>query len=110
MSFETSRLKALCLVSHEAEAELGDVNAKELVMMLADIEAQGNGQELLDFMGDFAQVKDCDRLEVSFGRGCCALFAAVGKLFQRDAEGNVTWSTVRRLKLLSVEKCNGHGL
>lgn len=86
---------------HEAEAALGTVNAKALVTMIADIEAQEDGEELLSYMNGIAQVGE-DTVEISFGRDCHAVFAPVGKRFQRGAEGGVVWSTVERLKLIAL--------
>lgn len=92
---------------NEAEASLGTLNSKALVTIIADIEAQANGEELLSYMNDIAQVSGDDTVEVLFGRDCTAIFAPVGNWFQRGAEGRVVWSTVERLKLLRIEGCDG---
>jgi hypothetical protein len=97
----------MCLVLNEAEAALGTVNAKALITMIADIEAQENGEEVLDFMNDIAQTGGGDTLEISFGRDCHAIFVPVGTRFQRGPEERVIWSTVQRLKLLAIEGCDG---
>lgn len=107
MSFETTRLKSLCLVLNEAEATLGTMNAKALTTMIADIEAQENGEEMLAYMNDIAQVGGDDTLKIAFGRECLGTFVPVGKRFQRDSKGRIVWSTVERLKLLAIGGCDG---
>ncbi len=107
MSFETRRLRELCLRQNVAETELGTVNAKGLETVIADIEALENGQELLGLMDGTVHVLEDDTIEISFGLGCSAIFVVAGKRFQEDQVGRVIWSTVRRLKLLAIEGCDG---
>ena len=107
VSFGTARLKHICLVLSEAEVALGTVNAKELITMIADIEAHEHSEELLNFMNDIAHIGPDDTIEIAFGLGCSASFAPVGQKFQRSPEGRVLWSTVERLKLIEIEGCDG---
>ena len=92
---------------NEAEVALGTLNAKALVTMIADIEAQENGGELLLYTNDITQVGDNDALQISFGHDFHAFFTPVGKRFHRGLDGCILWSTVERLKLLAIEGCHG---
>ncbi|WP_431300641.1 hypothetical protein [Tabrizicola sp. BL-A-41-H6] len=88
---------------NEAETALGPLNAKELITIIADIEAQENAEEMLVFMDSIAQIADGQTLVVSFGSHCHARFVPVGTRFQRGGADHVVWSTVERLKLIAIE-------
>lgn len=91
----------------EAEAALGTMNAKALVTMIADIEAQENGGELLEFFGETANLSIDDTIKIAVGADCSATFAATASRFQKDVNGRVVWPSVTRMKVTSIEGCYG---
>ena len=106
ISFETERLKEMCLVLSKAEIALGMVNAKALVLVIADIEAHENVEEMLDFMEGVVQTNSDGTLEISFGSNCRAHFVPAGTRFKQGGDGSVIWSTVERLKLIEIKECD----
>ena len=107
MSFHTQDLQRQCISISEAEKALGRVNSVELFRVIAEIEAQANGQELLAFLGEDALVGEDDTLTISLSADRVSTFIVAGKQFQKDDDGRVRWESVTRLKLMSIEGCHG---
>jgi hypothetical protein len=70
--------------------------------MVADIEAFENASEVIEFYSPDASFEDSS-LFLSIGARLKAKLVATGARFGRDAERNVVWTSVKRLKLMEVE-------
>jgi hypothetical protein len=102
VSFETRELKEAVLILRAAEARFGAVNAQALIALIADIEAFGDAEQLLAFMGDDAVIGEDDSLSLPVGANYRATFIAAGSRFGRNAGSRVIWSSVTRLKMMEV--------
>lgn len=104
ISFEDDALHDCCVDLQRAEQKYGSVHAEALVTFISDAMAFENVSELLDFPGNDLNILPNDSLCVSIGSDYCAILVAVGRRFDRDANGRVVWSTVTRLKLVKISR------
>jgi hypothetical protein len=70
--------------------------------MVADIEAFENASEAIEFFSPGASFEGSS-LFLLIGACLRARLVAAGTRFERDAERNVVWASVKRLKLMEVE-------
>lgn len=106
VSFESERLRALCLEASRAEAEFGNAVASDLRTMIAEIEAWDNAREWLSNLGAAGWNCCGDCVTVPFGGDHCAEFQVVGQRYRKSKENDeqVDWSSVQRLKLLAIRR------
>ncbi|GAC1558927.1 MAG: hypothetical protein NVS2B5_21870 [Beijerinckiaceae bacterium] len=102
LSFQIRGLLERCSTLELAEKWLGNPQAQLLIGMLADIEAFDNGSELLDLLGDHAQVTTDESITMSLGSSYHAVFVPVGVTLPRLEDGSTDWAKVRRLKLVEI--------
>ena len=103
VSFETEELHDCCLVADVAEAILGAIHAQALATLIAEIEALETAAELLELLHPTMTVEIDDSLLLPLGADFQVRFVAAGTEFNRDGEGAINWSSVRRLKFLALE-------
>lgn len=103
VSFHNEELHDCCCFASVAEETLGSVHAQALATLIAEAEAVETAAELLVLRDPFALVDADDSLSVDIGADYRARFVAIGKEFNRDEEGKIDWSSVRRLKLVALE-------
>lgn len=104
ISFEDEPLHDTCIDLSRAEAAYGSLHAAALVTFISDARAFENVQELIDFPGQEIKILPDDSLSVSIGSDYCAALVVVAKRFDRDAMGRVIWSSVTRLKLVTMSR------
>ncbi len=104
ISFADQALHDICVDLSRAELVFGSLNAAALVTFISDTSAFDSVQELIDFLGDEIKIFEDDSLSVSIGSYYSALLVVVGKRFSRDAADRVIWSTVKRLKLVTITR------
>lgn len=104
ISFEDESLHDTCIDLSRAEAEYGSLHAAALVTFISDARAFENVQELIDFPGQEIKILEDDSLSVAIGSDYCASLVVVAKRFDRDAMGRVIWSSVTRLKLVTMSR------
>lgn len=104
ISFEGEPLHDTCIELSRAEAAYGSLNAAALVTFISDARAFENVQELIDYPGQEIKILPDDSLSVAIGSDYCAALVAVAKRFDRDALGRVIWSSVTRLKLVTMSR------
>lgn len=90
-----------------AETKLGRIDALAMVTMIADVEAQDNCLELLQYFADDAKCLRPPEIVIQFGSGMVANFAVSGRRYQLSADGEVDWQTVTRLKLMAIGAQHG---
>lgn len=90
-----------------AETKLGRIDALALVTMIADVEAQDNSLELLQYFADDAECLIPSEIMIQFGSGMVANFAVSGRRYQLSDDGGVDWQTVTRLKLMAIGARHG---
>lgn len=84
-----------------AENAFGSTDAQALIQTLADVEAHLDAAELGEFMADAARF-DAGVLHLAIGRRYEATFVPAGKRIDTSEAGEIVWSSVRRLKLMSM--------
>jgi len=104
ISFEDEPLHDTCIDLGLAEAAYGSLNAAALVTFISDARAFENVQELIDYPGQEIKILPDDSLSVAIGSDYCAALVVVAKRFDRDAVGRVIWSSVTRLKLVTMSR------
>lgn len=105
VSFNSKDVHDCCCDFEIAEANLGSINARALVTILADIEALENAGELLDFFGEDSAYTANEILCVVIGSEYDVKLAAVGNRFVQDEEHRTDWGSVTRLKVVEILKC-----
>lgn len=103
VSFDTRELRDRCEKLDRTEAWLGSARAAALVEVVTSLEAASNVAEFLDLFGSDARLRGDDSLEIALDPRCRALFAAVGTKFFRGAGGRIEWTSVDRIKLMTIE-------
>lgn len=104
ISFETQELQRVCCHIDVAESDLGPGHAGALMTALADIEALATAAEVLEFWAGDAELHSNDSLSITVGPVYVATFVPVGARIARDAHGEVDWTSVTRLKLLTLRE------
>lgn len=87
-----------------AEAEYGSLSAAALTTFISDAQAFENVQELLDYPAQEIKILPDDSLSVLIGADYGATLVVAAKRFDRDAMGRVIWSSVTRLKLVTMSR------
>lgn len=106
LAFSTKALRAVCESEERAVRELGVDLASVLKRRLADVRAAGNATDLV--VGNprpAPHSKEVLMLDLADGRtvSLAANHAAIPRL----CSGDIDWSNVSRVRLLSIEKHNG---
>lgn len=104
ISFEDGALHDCCVNLQRAEQKYGSVHAGALVTFISEATSFENVGGLLDLLGKDANIASDDSLSVSIGSDYRAILVAVGRRFDRDANGRVVWATVTRLKLVEISR------
>ncbi|WP_392338821.1 hypothetical protein [Loktanella salsilacus] len=102
VSFITLELQVACNTITVAEQSFGVVHAQALISLIADIEAFDHAAELIDFLGNEAEVTLNDTLSLAVGSGYRAIFQPAARKYLRSDAGQVLWPTVKRLKLIEL--------
>lgn len=89
-----------------AESALGSTDAQALTQTLADVEALDDAGELLAFMIGTSRGNDA-ALHLAIGRDYEASFVPAGTRIETSEAGEIVWSSVRRLKLMSLVQNHG---
>lgn len=83
---------------------MGSTLARDFLAFIADIEASSSAEEAAIFLGnDIAKLNENSVSFVLDGQ-CEIKMIAVGTKFSTSDSGSVLWSTVTRLKLISVRR------
>lgn len=104
ISFEDQPLHDTCIELEKAELAFGSLNAAALVTFISEARAFENVDELIVFLGDEIKISADDSLSVAIGSDYCAALVAAAKRFERGADGRVIWSSVTRLKLVTMSR------
>ncbi|MEP2138417.1 MAG: hypothetical protein ABJP70_01745 [Erythrobacter sp.] len=88
--------------SLEAAEEHYGVHAQAIVTFISDALAFDNAEELSIFYGDGAKVAPDDSLSIEISSGYFVTLVPVGKRFARDDDERVNWTTVKRLKIMTI--------
>lgn len=104
VSFHTQDLRDRCSRIAIAMECLGTLHARELIELIADIEALENADQLADLRGPDVCKGEPASLSITIGSAYCAIFTPVGSKFTYCEAGGVDWSSVRRLKLMVVRR------
>lgn len=104
IAFEDQELHDTCIELDKAELAFGGLNAGALVTFISEAHAFTNVQELMDFLGDQITILADDSLSVSIGSDYGAALVVTGKRFERDADRRIIWSSVTRLKLVTISR------
>jgi len=104
ISFEDEPLHDTCIELEKAELAFGSLNAAALVTFISEASAFENVADLIAFLGDEIKISANDSLCVSIGSDYCATLVVAAKRFERDADGRVIWSSVTRLKLVTMSR------
>lgn len=104
ISFEEQRLHDTCIELDKAELAFGSLNAGALITFISEARAFENVQELMDFLGDQITISADDSLSVSIGSDYSAALVVAGKRSKCGADGRVIWSSVTRLKLVTMSR------
>lgn len=106
ISFGTAELHDCCSSLVAAEQRLGSAHAQALVSLIADAEAFDSADDLIRYFDSQALVDEHDSLFLPIGSNYKSRFVAVGVRFTRNAEGNIEWASVHRLKLEEIFACS----
>ncbi len=104
ISFEEQALHDTCIQLDKAELAFGSLNASALITFISEARAFENVQELMDFLGDQITISADDSLSVSISSDYAAVLVVAGRRFKRGADGRVIWSSVKRLKLVTMSR------
>ncbi len=104
ISFENQLLHDTCIKLERAEQLFGSISAAALVNFISEAMAFENVEELMDFLGNDAEVSADDSLFVSIGANYRAVLVVVGTRFERDPGGRVVWASLTRLKLIQISR------
>lgn len=104
ISFEDQELHDTCIELDKAELAFGSLNAGALITFISEARAFENVQELMDFLGDQITISADDSLSVSIGSDYGAALVVTGKRFERGADRRIIWSSVTRLKLVTISR------
>jgi hypothetical protein len=99
LSFSTKELRDTCQQLERADATYGAKQAQALFSVLAEVDAAETAEDLQALHADNIVVAE-DSLSIAFAPQCRAHFKAVP---QAASDTIVSWSIVRRLKLVQVE-------
>jgi len=104
ISFQDEALHDTCIELEKAELAFGSLSAAALVTFISEATAFENVQELIALLGDEIKISEDDSLSVSIGSDYRAALVVAAKRFKRDAGGRVIWSSVTRLKLVTMSR------
>ena len=104
VSFRTVELRDLCGSLARAEAVVGPLHSRELIALIADIEALDHAADLMEIRRTDVTQLHGEELAVSVGASYVAMFTPVGKTIHRAGEGLVAWKKVRRVQLKDIRK------
>jgi hypothetical protein len=103
VSFQSEKLHDCCCQASLAEEALGSAHAQDLATLIAEAEAVETADEFLQLRAPLAHITEDDSLLAEVGADYAARFVAAGQEFTRDEEGKIVWSSVRRVKLVTLE-------
>ena len=104
VSFRTLELRDLCGSLARAEAMLGTLHSRQLIALIADIEALDHAGDLMELRQTQLAVLHGEELAVSVGSGYVARFTPVGRAIRHVREGHVVWEKVRRVQLKDLRR------
>lgn len=104
ITFEGETLHETCVDLYKAERAYGSIAAESLVTFLSEAQAFETADELIDLLGDDINILADDSLSVAIGSDYCAALVVVGTRHKVNADGQIVWSSVTRLKLLEVSR------
>jgi len=102
VSFQEADDRDVCCKADLAEKKLGRTRAEAIVSVIADAEASETAAEFIELFHP-QNVDEGDSLLVPIGADYEARFVATGQAFSQTEEGKTDWSTVRRVKLVTLE-------
>lgn len=105
ISFKTQELRDTCHTLENAENRYGSLHAAALVEVLADAEALDNAADFIALYRGSGCVVVGDSISLKIGSEYVLSWIALGVGLQRTVEGEIVWSSVTRLKLMTIDKC-----
>ena len=102
VSFQEADHRDLCCKADVAEKNLGRTRAEAIAGVIADAEASETAAEFIELFRPL-NVDEGDSLLIPIGADYEARFVATGQAFSQAGEGATDWSTVRRVKLVTLE-------
>jgi len=105
ISYETQEMRDACLSLENAGNRYGSLLAKEIVEVLADAEALENAADFIALYEGSDCVVAGDAISLKLGSEYVLRMIALGVDLQKTVEGEIIWSSVTRLKLMTINKC-----
>lgn len=107
-SYETQKLRAICLSPHLAESEYDANLAEKLYSRLADISIMKDASEIFDLPGQPRVETNNNELEIiiNLTTDCVLRLQSGHPKSRRQVDEPIKWNRVRRIKILGLEKMN----
>lgn len=106
LAFQTVKLRQVCESTVSAKRSLGEEAARSLRTRLADLQASISPADIVD-LGFAAFDRDSDARIFIYIEGGYAVTATVNNRPEpRLANGQLDWTRVPRLKILSIERAD----
>ena len=102
IAFSTEEIRELCTIDNTAVRELGQKGAETLKNRLADIDAAESISEVLAGSPRRALVADQDCYLIDLADSLVLTLRCNHVNPKRDKQGQIDWTRVRRVKVISV--------
>lgn len=104
LSFDSLEIRELCHNLHTANDAIGEYDLSALKIRLVDLDAASNAAEYLDLFQDDVTMSD-DGAGFYIALSTMALIAVQAHTkAPHDGEGQIDWSRVKRVKIVSLER------